>query len=401
MIANNTDYVSVQKEGRPSKKLPRLIIGADFVPTASNYVAFTAGDGEALVGGELLRLISSADFSVFNLETPLVDSESPIDKCGPCLSAPTSSVNGLKAVGSQAFGLANNHIMDQGAIGLRSTIATLEESGLLYFGAGNDLAAAKKPFVVDVAGVTVGIYACVEHEFSVAGASEPGAVPYDPLESFDDVRDLATRCDYTVVLYHGGKEHYRYPSPRLRRRCRKFAECGAQLVVCQHSHCVGCKEDWSGSTIVYGQGNFLFDLADDVFWGTGLLIEVELGMNPVVKYHPLKKTNASVRVATAVEAQAILDSFFARSEEIKNEGFVENAYGKYAATQLDYYISCGVPGSRSLIYRIVNKLCGGCIAEKLTGAKARLALLNHIECESHSELFAEGLRSKGGFSIGR
>lgn len=65
MIANKTDYVSAQKEGRPCKKLPRLIIGADFVPTASNYVAFTAGDGEALVGGELLRLISSADFSVF------------------------------------------------------------------------------------------------------------------------------------------------------------------------------------------------------------------------------------------------------------------------------------------------------------------------------------------------
>ena len=353
---------------------------------------FASADAEALVGPELLGLMRKADYSVFNLETPLVDFESPIEKCGPCLSASTSTVNGLKAINPWAFALANNHIMDQGQSGLQATIATLEAAGLAYFGAGSDLIAASRPLVVNLSGVTVGIYGCVEHEFSVAGEGTPGAAPYDPLESFDVVRELASRCDYTVVLYHGGKEHYRYPSPQLQRRCRKFVECGARLVVCQHSHCVGCMEEWAGSTIIYGQGNFLFDHSNAECWKTGLLIEIELGEKPIVSYCPLTKMGRSVRVASKEEADDILGGFFARSKEIEVKGFIEKSYREYAETQLNYYISCGIPGSKSLIYRIVNKLCGGHLAERLIGAKARLALLNHVECEAHSELFAEALK---------
>lgn len=371
----------------------RLVVGADFVPTVSNYDMFTRGDVEALVGAELLDLIRGADFSIFNLETPLADFENPIDKCGPCLNAPTSTVNGLKAINRGAFTLANNHIFDQGSSGLRSTIATLDMAGIKHFGAGCDIEAAKKPLVVSVRGITIGIYGCVEHEFSVAGEATPGAAPYDPLESFDIVKELANKCDYTIVLYHGGKEHYRYPSPQLRQRCRKFANCGANLIVCQHSHCVGCKEDWKEATIVYGQGNFLFDRSNSEFWKTGLLIEVELGERAIIKYHPLIKDGASVRIAAKAEACSVLGDFFARSEEIKDEEFVKKTYRDYSVAQLNYYISCGIPCNRSFAFRVINKLCGGNLAERLVGTDSLLALLNHIECESHSELFSEGLKA--------
>lgn len=42
-----------------------------------------------------------------------------------------------------------------------------------------------------------------------------GANPFDVLESFDDVQALKEHCDYVIVLYHGGKEFYRYPSPHV------------------------------------------------------------------------------------------------------------------------------------------------------------------------------------------
>ena len=60
-------------------------------------------------------------------------------------------------------------------------------------------------------------------------------------------------------IINGGKEHYRYPSPDLQKICRKFIDKGADLVVCQHSHCIGCEEKYNHGTIVYGQWNFLFD----------------------------------------------------------------------------------------------------------------------------------------------
>lgn len=389
------DSEGIESMAENNEKTPRLIIGADFVPTDSNFELFKAGSCERLLGPELLSLVKSANFAVFNLEVPLTDVERPIAKCGPCLSAPTSTVNGLKTVNPWAFALANNHIMDQGEAGLLSTLNTLDAAGLSYFGAGMDLASAKKPLIKNVSGVKVGIYNCVEHEFSVAGKFTAGAAPYDPLESFDDVRELSGRCDYLIVLYHGGKEHYRYPSPQLQRRCRKFAECGARLVVCQHSHCVGCMEEWADATIVYGQGNFLFDDVDDgdnEFWKTGLLIEIGLGCSPVVAYHPIVKSGSTVRLASEVDAVAILDGFYERSREIGDERFVERAYSEFAETALGSYLACGIPGSRSLLYRVINKMCRGCFSERITSTKSLLALLNHIECESHSELFSEGLK---------
>ena len=80
-----------------------------------------------------------------------------------------------------------------------------------------------------------------------------------------------------IVLYHGGLEKYRYPSPQLRRVCRKFVEKGADLVVCQHSHSVGCMEAFGGGNIVYGQGNLLFARYGGEHWNTGLLIGLDTG----------------------------------------------------------------------------------------------------------------------------
>ena len=33
---------------------------------------------------------------------------------------------------------------------------------------------------------------------------------------------------------------------------------GADVVLCQHSHCIGCYEQYEGAHILYGQGNFHF-----------------------------------------------------------------------------------------------------------------------------------------------
>lgn len=76
---------------------------------------------------------------------------------------------------------------------------------------------------------------------------------------------MSNACDYTIVLYHGGKEHYRFPSPNLQKYCRKFIEKGANIVICQHSHCIGCEENYKNGKIIYGQGNFLFDDSDDEY----------------------------------------------------------------------------------------------------------------------------------------
>ena len=236
-----------------------MYIGADLVPTDINKTLFENGNGEAFVGKELYEILKQSDLNVFNLEVPLTDIETPIVKFGNNLIAPTKTINGYKALEPLFLTLANNHSLDQGVEGLTTTLNLLKQHKIAHAGAGANLKEAKKPFIFEKDDIRIGFYLCTENEFTMATCHTMGANPFDVLESFDEVKVLKAQCDYVIVLYHGGKEFYRYPSPMLQRYCRKFVDSGANLVICQHNHCVGSREDYQGGTIIYGQGNFIFN----------------------------------------------------------------------------------------------------------------------------------------------
>lgn len=369
----------------------RLIIGADLVPTESNAEFFKAGDAKTLIGKELLERFNNADYTIFNLEVPLTDKKHPIVKYGPNLIASTATIAGLKAINPHFFGLANNHILDQGVEGLESTIKVLDNAGIDYSGVGKNIDEASKPFIKKIGGKKIGIYCCAEHEYSIVTDSNPGANPFDPLESLDHIVELKKNVDYVIVLYHGGKEHYRYPSPYLQKVCRRLIDKGANLVVCQHSHCIGCEEKYGSGTIVYGQGNFLFDDSDNEFWQTGLLIELDEEFK--VSYIPIVKDGNKVRFASERNKYEILDAFHKRSEEIKQPEFVNKNYATFAKQMEREYLFrfSGVLG-RNIFVRVLNKFTSYGFMRKLYPTNSRLAIENAVDCEAHRELVIEVMR---------
>lgn len=369
-----------------------IIIGADMVPTAHNLNLFISGKGESLVGNDLITILHDASFRIFNLETPLSDISKPIIKEGPNLIAPTNTINGYKSLGVDLLTLANNHIMDQGVDGLNSTIHTLDSAGIDYLGVGKNIQEASKPYFYQTSGKKIGIYACAEHEFSLAGEDKPGANAFDPLNSFDHIEWMKKNSDYVVVLYHGGKEHYRYPSPNLQRVCRKFVDKGANLVVCQHSHCVGCEEKYQGGTIVYGQGNFIFDDSNNECWNTSLLIRIDDNFH--VSYIPIMREKERVRIANKVVGKAIMEDFYKRTKEIQEKGFVEEKYKQYADEKIDFYLNAFL-GKKSIFFRVMNRLTRGLYGKKVIYTKYQLQnqvrIANYIDCESHRELVMQAL----------
>lgn len=369
----------------------QLIIGGDLVPTKSNIDLFSNADIITLLGEELLPIWNSVDMRVFNLEVPLVDNESSIDKCGPNLIAPTSTIRGIKKLNPSLITLANNHILDQGDQGLKSTQDILNKNEIPFIGAGDNLVEASKPYIITKDGLKVGIYTCAEHEFSIATDYSPGANPFDPLESLDHIQNLKTQCDYVVVLYHGGKEHYRYPSPYLQKLCRKMAEKGADLIVCQHSHCIGCFEEYEGSTIVYGQGNFLFDYSENEYWKTGILIKVIIDSELRIEYIPIVKRGNCVRLATEKDIKDILNAFKQRSQEILQKGFIEKEYKNFAQDNIQSYLR-KLSGVGKWMSRIDRKILNGLILKRKYNEKKLLAIQNYIECEAHKELVLTGLK---------
>ena len=372
-----------------------ILIGADIVPVASNKKLFQDAKTEKLIGKRLQTVLAKADYRIFNLEVPLTDTAQPIKKHGPNLIASPTCAKGLKALGVDLLTIANNHIMDQGIQGLYSTTQALANTSISYVGGGRDLDEAKKPFFFSVGEKCYGIYACSEHEFSIAGEGKPGANPFDSLESLDHVAQMRERCDYIIVLYHGGKEYYRYPSPHLQRVCRKLVEKGANLVICQHSHCIGCMEEYLKGTIVYGQGNFLFDGADNEYWNSSLLIEVN--RDATISFIPIKKQGYGVRLAVDSEADEILNGFISRSEEIKKAGVVEAYYNEFAQKSISNYIWYFSGKKSNYLFRILNRLSGNQLQEIFARhylERNGIAMRNYIECEAHRELVLEGLKQK-------
>lgn len=374
----------------------RIYIGADLVPTDINKSLFENGNGEALVGKELYEILKQSDLNVFNLEVPLTDVETPIVKFGNNLIAPTKTIHGYKALEPIFLTLANNHSLDQGEEGLTTTLNLLKDQDIAHAGAGFSLKEAKKPFIFEKEGIRIGFYLCAEHEFTVASCHTMGANPFDVLESFDEVLALKEQCDYVIVLYHGGKEFYRYPSPMLQRYCRKFIDRGANLVMCQHNHCVGSREDYNGGSIIYGQGNFIFNsefyINHKEFVKDSLLIRVEATKDSfIVSEVPIRSTEMGTRQATESEADETLTAYKQRSENIKDAHFVAQAYKDFADTHIKRYLREFI--GRSCIIRAINALFSRKLMQLILGKTSYLAIQNYLECEAHHELFLRGIKN--------
>jgi len=372
----------------------QIIIAGDLVPTKSNIELFNSADLKMLLGEELLSIWNSVDVRIFNLEVPLSDRENPIDKWGPNLIAPTSTIEGIKALQPSLITLANNHIFDQGINGLKSTKKVLQEYGIPFVGIGDNVIDASKPYIIKQDEFKIGVYACAEHEFSIATDNTPGANPFDPLESLDHIQNLKFECNYVIVLYHGGKEHYRYPSPYLQKVCRKMVEKGADLVVCQHSHCIGSYEKYRNSTIIYGQGNFIFDNSDNEYWRNSLLIKIEIGDHGIdINYIPIIKESNVIRLASKEVGQNIIASFQKRSMAIMKSGFVEEKYKELARDKIESYLR-EISGMGKWVSRFDRYLLKSKILKHMFKKKRLLVLQNYIECEAHRELILAGLKGE-------
>ena len=358
----------------------KILIGSDIVPTPANVDLFAAGDVTSIIGEDLVSVLGDADFRIFNLETPVYDGESPIPKCGPNLIAATKTMPGIKAINPSLLALANNHVLDHGDEGLYETFRQLDKWEIPYMGAGKNLAEAQKPYIIEADGKKIGIYNAAEHEFTIAEENKAGANPFDLLDSPDHIAKLKTECDFVIVLYHGGKEHYRYPSPYLQKVCRKIVDKGADLVVCQHSHCVGCQEEYKDRTIVYGQGNFVFSKNyDNEFWQTSVLVEVEIADTLKINYIPVCLHEQGTRIADETKANEIMEGFNRRSEEIKKPGFIYNTYKDFCFYNMKWYLYA-ISGGETNLKRSYAEY------EPNYEATDCLLMINYLECEPHREI---------------
>ena len=195
--------------------------------------------------------------------------------------------------GIQVVGIANN--VHYGEAAILSSIAHLDELGVLHTGAGANLAAASAPVVVERAGIRYGflqrssVYWPTNHEaqkdaagiavirghtayqvpvfktrIGVPPPNRPGVAPEiitwadaDYLGWFrDDIAALRPRVDILVASCHWGlgKEVLQY----MKEIAHAAVDAGADIVVGHGPHYSLPVEVYKGRPIFYGLGSFSF-----------------------------------------------------------------------------------------------------------------------------------------------
>ena len=364
-----------------------LTIFGDICPVADTVSAFCSERPDLLLSKEILNIINASDVTVGNLECAVTDRPVPIKKTGPILYASSKCVTTLATAGFSALSLANNHIRDCGSSCVDDTITICEQNGIFTFGAGQTAKVAKRPYIVSVKGKKIAFVSFAEEEFNAVSGNGSGAAILDVYYDFEHISRIRKEVDFLVVLYHGGIEYHPYPSPLLQKRCRRLAEVGADLVLCQHSHCIGSFEEYDGTTILYGQGNSLFGYRrNNASWNRSMLVRATIDGNvSKVEFLPCEvKEDSILHLCEKRKADEIIKEFENRSLQISSKDFIDCQWSRFCRKAESLNIPLLLGWNRYLIF--VNRKLGGILLRLMYGKRKRNITHNLIRCESHYEV---------------
>lgn len=348
-----------------------LLLG-DLSPTAVTNPLFEKGDIETLFT-DTTSLFEGNDINFINLECALTTAEKEIQKFGPALKAHPNTAKVLAQLGVNYCSVSNNHFFDFGKAGALDTFKYLKAAGIIPTGFGDNYQDSRKDLVIEKNGEKIAIIGVCEHEYSYALEDRMGCRPICPFDTLEDIRKAKQTADRVIVIYHGGKEHCRYPSPRLLKQSRAMVKSGADLVLCQHSHCIGCYEQYQGGHILYGQGNFhfvkLFKNAPKS-WDTQLAVKYDTLSN-TVEFIPLENTENGITFAKEDSATEIMTSFEERNKELKN-GEWKKGWNDFCRANMQNYLD------------VVRNAC-------VTKSKLydNHFFAHYLDCEAHTDVWRE------------
>lgn len=369
----------------------KILIAGDFVPRHRVAELF-AEKKYAEVFGEIKPIIEQSDFSIVNLEAPVIyDEPTPITKTGPNLSCSENAVEALKWAGFDCVTLANNHFYDQGGQGVEGTLKACEKYGVSYVGAGRNLQEAETVLYKEIEGKTLAIVNCCEHEWSIASDKHGGSNPLNPIKQYYAVQEAKKKADYVVVIVHGGIEMYQYPTPRMQETYRFFIDAGADAVVNHHQHCYSGYEIYHNKPIFYGLGNFCFDKNDrkDGNWNYGYMVEFEFAAVISSKIYPYKQCSEQPKVSL-LEPNA----FRTEIETINQVLLEKNGLLK----NWENFVAHGNPSYLGVLEPLHGRWFGALRARHLLPSfvsnKRLYQIKGNIQCESHRERLMNAINEK-------
>jgi cyanophycin synthetase len=242
--------------------------------------SYTGSRGQVLLNeygydrplSRLKSLVSSADYAIANLETPLSGPTwSPFQLVKDYVhwAYPEPSADALRNAGVNAVALANNHAYDQLGAGLTRTFEALKAKGIAGFGAGSNLETAAQPLrlnlsvgkkTVPVAVLSVLARRWIDFYAGAYATSTGGGAYLLALSTItEQIRALrqANPKLFLIVFPHWGR-NYAWCSPDQVATAHALIDAGASTVIGHGAHVFQEAEIWHDHLILYSLGNFVF-----------------------------------------------------------------------------------------------------------------------------------------------
>jgi len=369
----------------------KVLVTGDFCPINRIEMLVEKND-YASIFNDFLPILQESDLNITNLECPLYEGNTPINKSGPNLKGTIAAANALKFGKFDLVTLANNHIMDHGEQGLRSTIGALVQNEISYVGAGMDTFDAERVFYYTHHDITVAVINICENEFGMAGISLAGANGIDVVRNYYHVTEAKKNADFVILIMHGGHEYYELPSPRVQKLCRFFIDLGVDVVINHHTHCPSGFEKYKEGNIFYGLGNFVFDwdkLKKDS-WYYGYAVNLTMSKKNRISFKIVPYTQnrgSSTGLQVLKEREPFIKEIERLNETIIDAHKLEERWIRLSEGSYKHYISSLMPIDNKYLKAALHKLGLNFPFSK----KAALKISNLVRCESHRDLFLAAL----------
>ena len=203
-----------------------------------------------------------ADAVIINLECPLTDTATPINKHFVFRGEPQWA-KGLRAAGITHAAMANNHTYDQGRQGLLSTYNHLKEAGIEPLGYGNSKSERLEPVIIRKGAIEVALFNSVtlplENWYDLD--DRPGICQASASTLADAIRTFHAHHPTIkiIAVLHWGAEMQTSPTMQQRIDAQILLQAGADAIVGHHPHVVQPLINIYDKSVFYSLGNFVFD----------------------------------------------------------------------------------------------------------------------------------------------